>query len=615
MSDIIQLLPDSVANQIAAGEVIQRPASVVKELVENAIDAGAKNIKVIIKDAGRTLIQVIDDGKGMSGTDARLAFERHATSKIKAATDLFAIRTMGFRGEALASIAAVAMIGLKTRQENEELGTNIVISGSEIEKQEFTNCPVGSNFAVKNLFFNIPARRRFLKKDSTEFRHILNQFQRIVLCYPEISFQLINNGVDVYNLPIENYHKRIVHVFSNSIQQNLIPINIETSLVKITGFIGKAQKAKKYTGNQFFFVNQRFMRHAYFNKAIMMAYENILQADTQPIYFIYLDINPDKIDINIHPTKTEIKFEDSPAIFQILRSATKEALGKYNIVPSIDFDQEGAIDIPVLRNDTQFKSPKIGINPNFNPFDDDNNEKKSVSKTIVSPGFNKGKSKVENWEKLYEGLDNDIEQTNTENSQLSFNDDISKAANESPNVFQLKNKYIVTPVKSGLMLINQRRAHERILYENFIANNTHNQTISQTNLFPEAFNLEPQEAAILNEIKDELRTIGFEIEKFGTNSFTINATPSIFDNIDSISLIKNFIENFETTEIDVKADAFEKIAIIMSKSASINYSIPLSTIEMKSIIDQLFSCSTPNFSPTGKIIIKIMKMEDIEKLF
>jgi len=613
MSDIIQLLPDSVANQIAAGEVIQRPASVVKELVENAIDAGAENIKVIIKDAGRTLIQVIDDGKGMSNTDSRLAFERHATSKIKAATDLFEIKTMGFRGEALASIAAVAMIGLKTRQKNEELGTHIVMRGSEIEKQEFTNCPVGSNFAVKNLFFNIPARRRFLKKDSTEFRHILNQFQRIVLCYPEISFNLINNGVNVYHLQKENYQKRIVHVFSNSIQQNLIPINVETSLVKITGFIGKAQKAKKHTANQFFFVNQRFMRHAYFNKAIMMAYENILQTDTQPIYFIYLDINPDKIDINIHPTKTEIKFEDSPAIFQILRAATKEALGKFNIVPSIDFDQKGAIDIPVLCKDTQFKSPKIGINPNYNPFDE--NSEKSEGNTFISQGFRKDKNKIENWENLYEGIDKDIEQINQEDSQLSFNKDISKTTNESSNVFQLKNKYIVTPVKSGLMIINQRRAHERILYENFISNNIHKQTISQTSLFPEAFNLEPQETAILNEIKDELNTIGFEIEKFGVNSFTINVSPSIFDNIDSVLLIKNFIKSYETTEINVKTEAFEKIAIIMSKSASINYSMPLSSVEMQSIIDQLFSCSTPNFTPTGKTIIQIMKMEDIEKIF
>ena len=614
MSDIIQLLPDSVANQIAAGEVIQRPASVVKELVENAIDAGAKKIKVIIKDAGSTLIQVIDNGKGMSPTDARLAFERHATSKIKAATDLFEIKTMGFRGEALASIAAVAMIGLKTRQENQELGTNIVISGSEIEKQEFTNCSVGSNFAVKNLFFNIPARRRFLKKDSTEFRHILNQFQRIVLCYPEISFQLINNGIDVYNLPIENYHKRIVHVFSNSIQQNLIPINVETSLVNITGFIGKAQKAKKYTGNQFFFVNQRFMRHAYFNKAIMMAYENILQADTSPIYFIYIDIDPDKIDINIHPTKTEIKFEDSPAIFQILRSAVKEALGKFNIVPSIDFDQNGAIDIPVLRNDTIFKSPQIGINPNYNPFDDDTNNKNTEGKTFVSHGFKNDKKEIENWEKLYEGLDENIEQINTNNIQQSFNEDINRAANKSSNVFQLKNKYIATPVKSGLMLINQKRAHERILYENFI-NNNNNQTIAQTNLFPEAINLEPQETAILNEIKDELKTVGFEIEKFGANSFTINATPSIFDNLDSTSLIKNFIENYKTIEIDVKNEVYEKIAIIMAKSASISYAVQLSTFEMKSIIDRLFSCSEPTLSPTGKTIIKIIKMEDIDKLF
>ncbi|MBN1252169.1 MAG: DNA mismatch repair endonuclease MutL [Bacteroidales bacterium] len=610
MLDIIQLLPDSVANQIAAGEVIQRPASVVKELVENAIDAGAKKIKVVIKDSGRTLIQVIDDGKGMSTSDARLAFERHATSKIREAKDLFEIKTMGFRGEALASIAAVAMVELKTRQESEELGNHIVINGSEIEKQEFISCPEGSNFSVKNLFFNIPARRRFLKSEQTEFRHILTQFQRIVLCYPEISFSLVNNGVDIYNLPIENYHKRIVRTFGSAIQQNLIPINTETSLVKISGFIGKAQNAKKHTTNQYFFVNQRFMRHPYFHKAIMMAYSNILQTDTQPTYFLYLDMDPDKIDINIHPTKTEIKFEDSPAIFQILRAATKESLGKYNIIPSIDFDQEGAIDIPVLTKNTIFNSPKIGINPNFNPFEE---EKSPFSKTISSPGFNRDREKIENWEKLYEDIDKDIEESNNESSQLFVNQE--NTSTQTSNIFQIKNKYIVTPVKSGLMIINQKRAHERILFENFIANSNNKEIVSQTSLFPEAFNLELDECAVLNEINEHLFSIGFDIKKFGTNSFVINATPSIFDNIDTVLLIKSFIENFRNTELDVKSEINEKIAISMAKAASINYSSSLTPFEMRSLIDQLFSCSMPNFSPTGKTIIQILKMEDIEKLF
>jgi len=614
MSDIIHLLPDSVANQIAAGEVIQRPASVVKELVENAIDAGAKKIKLIVKDAGRTLVQVIDDGNGMSATDARLSFERHATSKIKKAEDLFAIRTMGFRGEALASIAAIAQVELKTRKETDELGTHIVINGSELEKQEFIGCEKGSNFIVKNLFYNIPARRRFLKSDNAEFSHILSQFQRIVLCYPEIAFSLSHNGNDVYQLPPSNIHKRILHLFGNGFDQNLIPFHSETSLVKLTGFIGKPQFARKKTTFQYFFVNQRFMRHPYFHKALMMAYDNILASDSQPAYFMFMDIDPSKIDINVHPTKTEIKFEDSPAIFQIIRAAIKEALGKHNIVPSIDFDMQGSLDIPILNKSIEFNSPHIGINPNYNPFDDDQTFS-SGNKPYTS---NRDKSNLDHWDKLYpenEEQEEEMQHDFSQTKQLSFPEEQSFNQPANGNVFMLKNKYIVTPVKSGLMLINRRRAHERILYEQFMKSLHKSESVSQISLFPTTFTLQHQDAEILNEIQDDLFTIGFDIREFGNNTYVINATPAVFENYSPTVLIEHFLEIFKGTEGDIKNDAREKIAKSLSQAAAIDYESNMTVIEMKSLIDNLFCCQVPGFSPSGKNIIQIMNMDEIEKRF
>jgi DNA mismatch repair protein MutL len=613
MSDVIQLLPDAVANQIAAGEVIQRPASVVKELVENAIDAGATKIKVIIKDAGKSLIQVIDDGCGMSATDARLSFERHATSKIRKAEDLFTIKTMGFRGEALASIAAIAQVELKTRKEDEELGNHMIINGSNIEKQDFISCDKGSNFIVKNLFFNIPARRRFLKAESTEFRHILIQFQRIVMCYPDLSFSLSHNGSDVYNLPPGHHQKRILHLFGNSIGQNLIPVKTATSLVNLNGYIGKPENAKKKTQHQYFFVNQRFMRHPYFHKALMMAYENILPSESQPAYFIYFDIDPDKIDINVHPTKTEIKFEDSPAIFQIIRAAVKEALGKFNIVPSIDFDQEGSLDIPLLKKETSFNSPQVGINPNYNPFD---NEEENNNSNFNVPSYKKETKQVDNWETLYQGLENKtFEQDVNQEEQLSIPQAKTQAQSSSSNVFVLKNKYIITPVKSGLMLINIRRAHERILYEQFIHGMENHQAVSQVSLFPTTLNLNHHDIELLSEIKDDLFKIGFDIQEFGKKSYVVNATPAAFENLDPSVLIEHFLEIFRGTEGDIKKDAHEKIALSMAQAAAIDYSASLTEIEMRTLIDSLFTCQIPNFTHGGKTIIHIMKMEEIEKLF
>lgn len=616
MSDIIKLLPDSVANQIAAGEVIQRPASVVKELVENAIDAGATDIKVNIKKAGKELIQVIDNGKGMSATDARLSFERHATSKIQKADDLFEIKTMGFRGEALASIAAIAQVELKTKTQTDELGTHIVISGAQIEKQDFINCEQGSNFIVKNLFFNIPARRRFLKADSTEFRHILIQFQRIVLCNTNIKFSLSHNNNLTYQLPISNHQRRIVNIFGNNIASNLIPVKVKTQLVSINGYVGKPEKATKQNYNQYFFVNQRFMKHPYFHKALMIAYSHILASNTQPSYFLFFDIKPDKIDVNVHPSKTEIKFEDAPAIFQIIQAGVKEALGKFNIVPSIDFDQNGAIPMPRPTAQTNFNSPRAGINPNYNPFEaynDNNNNEEDKQYTNHWNYKNDNTAPPENWQSLYAGLDSQNTITDTQTSIKHIeNESINK---QSSNLFLLKNKYIVTTVKSGLMLINIFRAKELILYEEFIKSIDNQKVISQTNLFPVTLNLDTHDFEVLNEIKEDLHKIGFDIQHFGNNSYVINSTPVVFENLDIEALIKHFLELYKSTEGDIKQNAKEKIALSMAKTAAISYNLQLSEVEMQSIIDNLFSCSTPNYTQDGRTIIHILKMEDIDKFF
>jgi DNA mismatch repair protein MutL len=611
MSDIIRLLPDAVANQIAAGEVIQRPASVVKELVENSIDAGAAKIKVIVKDSGSSLIQVIDDGQGMSPTDARLAFERHATSKISRAEDLFRIRTMGFRGEALASIAAVAQVELKTRKHTDDLGTHLTISGSEVESQEFVQCGAGSNLIVKNLFFNIPARRRFLKSGNTEFRHIISQFQRIALCYPDISFSLAHNGQDVYQLPLGNRHTRIIHLFGKSIEQDLIPFKTETSIVSLSGFIGKPQNAKKTSLNQYLFVNQRYMRHAYFHKAIMAAYENLLVSDAQPLYFVYFEIDPEKIDINVHPSKTEIKFEEAPAIFQIIRASVKEALGKYNIVPSIDFDQAGSLDIPVLSKNTVFNSPVSGFNPDYNPFD----YEEESGKGNIGAHESYKKNIPENWDLLFKGQEN-ISGINFEDE--SFQGKLFQPNHQAHsgygNVFLLKGKYIVTPVKSGLMLINKRRAHERILYEQFLNAIENRQAVSQVNLFPATLNLDPVQHGLLADILDDLHKIGFDIREFGKQTWLVNATPAAFQNIDPGQLIAHFLEIYKSTG-DIMENVRERIALSMAQAAAIDYSDILAEVEMKLLIDNLFQCSIPNVSPGGKPVLQIITLDEIDRKF
>jgi DNA mismatch repair protein MutL len=601
MPDVIKLLPDSVANQIAAGEVIQRPASVVKELIENSVDAGGKNIRVIIKDSGKTLIQVIDDGSGMSETDARLSFERHATSKITTAQDLFAITTKGFRGEALASIAAVAMVELKTRREENETGILVVVNGSKVETQEPCSCPVGSSFSVKNLFFNIPARRKFLKSDNTEIRHIVNEFQKIALAHPDIRFSLYQNESEIYNLVAGNLRQRIIGVFGKQINQDLITLETETSLINIKGFIGKPENARRTYGEQFFFVNNRFMKHPYFHKAVVEAYQNILPVEAIPSYFIFMEADPASIDINIHPTKTEIKFEDERSIWQILMASVREALGRFNIVPSLDFENEALIDIPVMRPlSTIPEQPKIEVNTQYNPFD---REEQNSERSGYVDRFER--ENVENWEKLYTAL----EKENDNPEQFE------KIRESLRKFFQVKNKYLVCPVKSGLMLIDQKRAHERVLYERFLECLSNNRAISQIDMFPVTAELNPADTFILKEIEGELKLLGFSIDHSGKNTITINGRPADSDSSDPLEILEILIEDYKNSQADPSAGAKEKVAASMACASAIQYGKVLTQGEMEDLFDTLFACQSPNYSPKGKPVISIITLEEIDKRF
>ena len=596
MPDIIKLLPDSVANQIAAGEVIQRPASVVKELMENSVDAGATNIKVLIRDAGKTLIQIIDNGTGMSETDARLAFERHATSKITSAQDLFAIRTNGFRGEALASIAAVSMVELRTRRKDDDAGTLVIINGSRVEAQEICSCPPGSSFSVKSLFFNIPARRKFLKSDNTEIRHIINEFQKVALSHPDIRVSLYHNDSEIYNLPEGNLRQRIVGIFGKSINQDLISLDTETSLIKIAGFAGKPENARRTSGEQFFFVNNRFMKHPYFHKALMEAYHNILPPDSIPAYFVFMEVDPGHIDINIHPTKTEVKFEDERAIWQILMASVREALGRFNIVPSLDFENEALVDIPIMH---QYKGipeqPRIEIDPTYNPFA---GEEKSQARNVVER-FERERSA--NWDKLYPSIERQVN-----GESISFQETQRK-------FFQIRNKYIVCPVKSGLMIIDQKRAHERILFEKYLQCLSSNQTAAQTTLFPETIELNAEDYLLLLENENDLRLLGLDIRDLGNNVVSINSMPSgIRESVPS-ELLETFLSEFKNKEAGPAAGIKEKIAAAMARSSAIKYGKMLQNKEMEELFDTLFACSAPNYSPTGKAVIHILTLEDIDK--
>lgn len=606
MSDIIHLLPDSVANQIAAGEVVQRPASVIKELMENSIDAGSTSIKVIVKEGGKTLIQVVDNGCGMSETDARMSFERHATSKIDKAEDLFAIRTLGFRGEALASVASVAQVVLRTRKHSAELGTEIVISGSLVESQETVQCSSGTSISIKNLFYNIPARRKFLKSNNSEFKHIIYEFQRVSLAHPDIEFSLDHNDEEIYNIPRANLKQRIVHLFGKSINQNLTTLDTETSIARISGFIGKPEHARRTPGEQFFFVNNRFMKHPYFHKAILSAYEKILPPETLPSYFIFLDVDPNSIDINIHPTKTEIKFENELAIFQILMASTREALGKFNLVPSIDFNNEASMNFPVFPKDQPVYVPDVPINHHYNPFNEENRQRFQFEK-------NQGNS-PQYWERLYNP---DAEgQTHGSNEEASYQQTIPvESKNGSDSFIQLKNRYLMTPVKSGLMVIDQRRAHERILYEQYLRSFAMNYPVAQRTLFPESVELDQADYLIVREITDDLHAIGFDIRDFGSNTIVIAGYPADSKFESPRELLEVFLEKYKTTDTDIKANVRERIARSMAVAGSVNYGETLSQSMMQELVDALFACESPGYSPSGKQVVVILTLEEIEKRF
>ena len=593
MPDIIKLLPDSVANQIAAGEVIQRPASLVKELMENSVDAGSKSIKVIIKDAGSSLVQVIDDGTGMSETDCRLSFERHATSKISTAEDLFAISTRGFRGEALASIAAVAMVEIKTRLQNTEIGSMVKINGSKVDMQEPVSCPPGTNIAVKNLFYNVPARRKFLKSPTTEMHHIINEFQRVALAHPGVRFSLHHNDKEVFNLPQSNMRQRIIGIFGKSINQNLINIETDTSLVRISGFTGKPENARKTFGEQFFFVNSRYMRHPYLHKAVMEAYQNILAPETIPAYFIFLEVDPATIDVNIHPTKTEIKFENERMIWQILHAAVRESLGKFNIVPSLDFDNEGILDIPTQGSEPA-AMPRVDINPDFNPFSEEDRYKKE-------PG-------LASWEKLYAGS----ERTGQE-KHIPGLEGREETVEVSEKFIQVKNKYIFCPVKSGIMIIDQKRAHERILYDKFIDALKTDTLVAQNSLFPRTIQLDQADLAILSEIEEDLKKCGFDVRYLGNNTISINSQPSSSMNEDPAEMIEIILEEYKTMAKEPGDSNREKIATCMARAAAVPYGRALETEEIRELVDKLFQCTNPNYSPSGKALISIITMDELDK--
>ena len=608
MSDIIQLLPDSVANQIAAGEVIQRPASVIKELAENAVDAGADEIHVMVVDAGRTSIQVIDNGKGMSETDARLAFERHATSKIRKADDLFALTTMGFRGEALPSIAAVAQVELKTRMETDEIGTCLSISASKVLGQEPVSCPVGSNFMVSNLFFNVPARRKFLKSNATELNNIMAAFERIVLVNPQIAFTFHSNGVEVYNLRKCGFRQRIVDMYGKKISQDLLPVEADTTMCKITGFVGKPESARKKGAHQFFFVNGRFMRHPYFHKAVQSAYERLVPTGDQIPYFICFEVRPEDIDVNIHPTKTEIKFDNEQPIWQILMAAVKEAVGKFNDVPSIDFDTVGKPDIPVFNPFQQaVDMPKVNYDPQYNPF-------KSSSKHTPK-GLSQEQTAPAGWEKLYEGLQ---QEQPTESSifqqQPEQKEGDSLIAEKSPAHYQYKGMYIMTAVKSGLMIVDQHRAHVRILYEAYMRQLNERTGDSQKVLFPEVVQFSPAETVVLQQVMPEMEGLGFELTDMGGGSYAIQAVPVGLEGINIVSLVRNMVATAAEKGVSVADEINRSLALSLARSAAIPHGQVLGNEEMEGIINQLFACGNVNYTPDGKPILYILRQQEIEHL-
>ena len=633
MSDIIHLLPDSVANQIAAGEVVQRPSSVIKELVENSIDAGATQVQVIVEDAGKSLVQVIDNGKGMSETDARLAFERHATSKISEAKDLFALRTMGFRGEALASIAAVAQVELRTRAADKDLGVSIIIEGSRVVDQQPVNCPVGANFAVKNLFFNIPARRKFLKSNQTELSNILTEFECIALAHPETSFSLHSGGAAMMNLPAGNFKQRILGVFGKRLEAKLIPVEVKTTLINISGFVGVPSASRRKNAQQFFFVNGRYMRHPYFAKAVQTAYERLIPDGEQVPFFLNLEVAPEKIDVNIHPTKTEIKFEDETPIWQILLAAVREALGKHGVVPSLEFNTEGRPDIPVFTpGGNDVPAPQIEVNPDYNPFATSPSylSGKGGGAGGSSYTYNNKPAVDRHWQNAYAAafpqknendfgdlpdLPADQDAPAAQMFQSLPTEEQGEMKKSETDYFQFRGQYIITPVKSGLMLIDQHRAHVRILYDRFMARFADKPSVTQRLLFPQRLTLPPSEAVAFEKMMQDLQSVGFEVSSLGGGDFSVLGTPAGTEGLDASELLQDILQ--ET--LDGKSDAADgirhRIALTLARRAAMPVGEYLSGAEMSALVDQLFSTGTPNFTPDGQTVLVIMAVENIEKLF
>ena len=620
MSDIIHLLPDSIANQIAAGEVIQRPASVVKELVENAVDAGAGHIQVNIKDAGRTLVQVIDDGKGMSETDARMAFERHATSKISTADDLFSLHTMGFRGEALASIVAVSQVELRTRLKGAELGTHLVFSGSELESVEPDACTEGSIFSVKNLFFNVPARRKFLKSNETEFRNIINEFERIALVNSQVALSLYHNDTEIFNLPESGLRQRIVNVYGKTLNQKLLSVDAQSSLVTISGFVGRPDSAKKRGALQYFFVNGRFMKHPYFHKAVMQAYEQLIPVGEQPNYFIYFTLDPATIDVNIHPTKTEIKFENEQPIWQILMAATREALAKSSAIPTIDFDVEDAIDIPVynpVKEAAPYKAPCVQVNSGYNPFETSSYKKPEFDWSKLYNDFEGDRNAIRQGAELTGSfLASDLSEPAIEADEVVVQDTSGSLFNDVSNPsYQYKGKYIITSLKSGLALIDQHRAHVRILFDQYITNIRQQRGASQQVLFPEIVEFTAGEATVLPTLLEDMRFIGFDLTNLGNNSYAINGLPAGVENLDPVSLSRNMVDRVIDTGCEVHEEICDSLALSLAKAAAIRPGKILSGEEMDNLLASLFSCQESNLTPDGKTIISKLTDEELEKRF
>jgi DNA mismatch repair protein MutL len=619
MSSIIQLLPDHVANQIAAGEVVQRPASVVKELLENAVDAKATDIKLIIKDAGKALVQVIDNGKGMSVTDARLCFERHATSKIRLAEDLFSLHTKGFRGEALASIAAIAHVEMKTKQSQQELGTQITIEGSKFISQDVAVLPEGTSFAIKNLFFNIPARRNFLKSDTVEYRHVIDEFQRVALAHPNIYFTFYHNGSEMFNLPPTSLRQRIVAVFAGKTNEKLVPVKEETEIVTIQGFVGKPEFAKKNRGEQFFFVNDRFIKSGYLHHAVMAAYDGVLKDGAQPSYFLYLTVPPNTIDINIHPTKTEVKFDDEHALYAILRSTIKHSLGQFNVAPILDFDRDANLDTPYSYKNVEGAPPTIQVDSSFNPFSDDKINKHYAS---ASTAYRKPEVKA-NWESLYVGLNNEFD-GNKESAEFSFESEAvtgslfndGEVEQNTNNAYQIHKKYIVSPIKSGMVIVDQQRAHQRVLYEQFLTNMTVHQAASQQLLFPLELYYSSLEMELILELKLSLVNTGFVFEDSLTSEHVIISGIPVNVTESEVSLVlEQLLNDLQDGVPDSSFSQNDTIAKSMAKSLAVKTGTALTVKEQENLVNGLFACKEPNVSPFQKPTFITMRVEDIDKKF